>query len=227
MKKICLSLAMLVAVIFSVQAQETRINLYGGYVFDDDLNHYYDSYNYIDGTVKGGFQYGASLEFLTPTEVGIELMYLGRQTTLPLTIDAGFSSGPRVAQNDFNMNYALVSLNKYSKDPNGKLEGYGGLMMGCLFSDLKNTSVSDSVGKQYTGSSSSATRFTWGLKLGANYWFKEKIGVKFQAQFLSTTEKIGETTYYTYYGTYYGYATKINMLQWCFSTGLVFKLGGK
>jgi hypothetical protein len=213
--------------ISTVSAQEKRINLYGGYVFDDNLSEYYDSYNYINATVKGGFQYGGSIEFLTPDKLGFELLYMGHNTTIPLTGNAGFSNGQREATNDLNLNYAMVSINKYS-DVDGKVEGYGGLLLGCLFSDVTNTGVSDTTGlKIAEGASSSGTRFSWGLKLGTNIWVKENIGIKLQAQFLSTTEAIGGSSYYGYYGSYYGYYSYINMFQWSFSSGLVFKLGGK
>jgi len=226
MKTIYLTLISLLIVAFSVQAQEKRINLYGGYVFDDNLDAYYDYDNYVNALVKGGFQYGGSIEFLTPEQLGIELMYIGQNTTFPISFNSGFSSGARSAENDLNLNYALVGINKYARGT-GKMEGYGGLLLGCLFSDATNISISDSVGTKYTGTSVSETRFTWGLKLGGNIWVKENIGIKVQAQFLSTTQGVGTSAYYGYYGTYYGYATYINMFQWSFSSGLVFKLGSK
>ncbi len=224
MKTIYLTLISLLIVIFTVQAQEKRINLYGGYVFDDHIDSYYDFDEYINGTVKGGFQYGGSIEFINPHQLGIEILYLGQSTTVPISYDAGFQNGGRNATNDLNLNYAMIGINKYSRAADSKLEGYGGLMLGCLFSDATNTGISDSSASIYEGSSASATRFTWGLKLGANMWVSEKVAIKLQTQFLSTTDAIGGTAYY---GGYYGYYTYVNMFQWSFNTGLVFKLGSK
>ncbi|MBP9083923.1 MAG: hypothetical protein KBH11_12660 [Bacteroidia bacterium] len=226
MKKSILSILLFSGILLSAKGQEARLNLYGGYVFDDNLDAYYETNQYVNGLVNGGFQYGGSIEFLTPEKVGIELMYIGHNTTFPISFNAGFSSGPRVAENDLNLNYALVGINKYS-DSDGKLEGYGGLLLGALFSNAKNTSISDSSGARYVGTTSSATRFSWGLKLGANIWVKPNIGIKVQTQFLSTTQGVGESAYYGYYGTYYGYATYVNMFQWSFSSGLVFKLNSQ
>ena len=56
MKKLLLSIA-LVGIMLSSNAQEKRLNLYGGYVFDDSFESYYDYSNYVNGKIKGGFQY--------------------------------------------------------------------------------------------------------------------------------------------------------------------------
>jgi hypothetical protein len=224
MKTIYLSMISLLIITFSVQAQEKRINLYGGYVFDDNIDSYYDYDEYVNANVKGGLQYGGSIEFINPSQLGVELLYIGQNTTVPISYNVGFQNGSRNATNDLNLNYALIGINKYSKSSNSKLEGYGGLMLGCLFSSVKNTGISDSSASVYEGASSSGTRFTWGLKLGGNMWVSEKVAIKLQGQFLSTTEAVGGTSYY---GSYYGYYTYLNMFQWSFSTGLVFKLGSK
>src|SRR5207344_1510828 len=43
---------------------EKRINLYGVWTFDDSFDSYYDNSAYYEGKIKGGFQYGAGLEFM-------------------------------------------------------------------------------------------------------------------------------------------------------------------
>jgi hypothetical protein len=227
MRKILLSAILLFTTLLSSYAQEKRINLYGGYVFDDGLDVFNDYNQYVNGTVKGGFQYGASLEFVTEHEMGLELLWLGRSTELPLTFDAFLPSGPRKGTYDVNLNYAMLSINKYSRE--GNIEGYGGLMFGCLFSDATNAGNMDSLGNRYSSISTSGTHFSWGLKLGANMWVAKNIAIKLQGQFISTSEAFGGTDYYGYYGGYYGYygySSYINLFQWNFSTGLVFKFGG-
>lgn len=227
MKKIFLSILFLNLIFITAHGQEKRINLYGGYVFDDNLDAYYETNQYVNGLVKGGFQYGGSIEFVTQEKLGIELMYIGQNTTFPLSFDAGFANGQRTAQNDLNLNYVMFGVNKY-KNLNDKVEGYGGLLLGALFSNGKNTSISDTSGASYLeGSSASDTRFAWGLKLGANIWVKDNIGIKIQSQLLSAKQGIGESAYYGYYGTYYGYSTFVYMWQFSFSAGLVFKIGSK
>jgi hypothetical protein len=224
MKRIYLSVIIFFAIVFSAQSQEKRVNLYGGYVFDDGIDQFNDYNSYVNATVKGGFQYGASIEFIAPSEIGLELLYIGQSTTMPVSFNSSFSTGTRNGTYDVNLNYALVSLNKYSRS--GKMEGYGGLMMGCLFSNSDNIGNKDSLGTNYGSISSSSTHFSWGLKLGLNYWVGNNVGLKFQAQFLSTSQAYGGGTYYGGYYGYYDYYSYINMFQWNFSTGLVFRFGG-
>src|SRR5205085_9543827 len=124
MKKISSTIIILFVMLFSASAQEKRINLYGGYVFDDGIDQFNETGNYLNATVKGGFQYGGSIEFLTPAELGVELLYIGQSTTMPLSFNSGFATGARNGTYDVNLNYALVSINKYSRS--GMMEGYGG-----------------------------------------------------------------------------------------------------
>ena len=224
MKKITISAIVLFVTVSSVFAQEKRINLYGGYVFDDNIDQFNTNSQYVNAKVKGGFQYGGSIEFLSPEEIGIELLYIGQNTTMPVSANYGFATGARNGTYDVNLNYALAGINKYAKS--GKMEGYGGLMMGCLFSNASSSGNRDSVGNNYGSISSSSTHFSWGLKLGANYWVGTNVGIKFQAQFLSTTKAYGGGQYYGYYGGYYSYYSYVNMFQWNFSTGLVFRFAG-
>jgi hypothetical protein len=216
-------LLILFASSLTLVAQEKRINLYGGYAFDDGLDVFNDSYQYLNGTVKGGFQYGAGLEFVTDQELGLELLYIGQQTEMPLTFDANFGTGPRRGTYDVGLNYALISINKYSRS--GMIEGYGGLMIGCLFSNATNAGNADSLGNRYGAISTTGRHFSWGLKLGANFWVGKNVAIKLQGQFISTTEAFGGSSYYGYYG-YYEYYSYLNLFQWNFSSGLVFRFGG-
>ncbi len=224
MKKIFLSIIFL-TIISTASAQEKRINLYGGYVFEDAIDVFNDYNQYVNATVKGGVQYGGSIEFFTPYEMGVELMYLGQSTTMPLSLNSNYLTGARNGVYDVNLNYGLVSLNKYSR--NGMMEGYGGLMLGCLFSNATNSGNLDSLGNRYQSVNTSSTHFTWGLKLGANMWVSNSVAIKLQAQFLSTSEAFGGGSYYGYYGYYYDYYSYINLFQWNFSSGLVFSFGGE
>ncbi|MEO5570426.1 MAG: hypothetical protein ABIT08_17645 [Bacteroidia bacterium] len=59
---------------------EKRINLYGMYTFDDSFTSTYDDATYYEGKIKGGFQYGAGIEFMVKPMYGVELLYIGQQT---------------------------------------------------------------------------------------------------------------------------------------------------
>ena len=53
-------------------AQNIRLNAYGAYVFDDKVDSYFDNNNYYKGTIKGGFQWGVGVEYMTRRNFGID-----------------------------------------------------------------------------------------------------------------------------------------------------------
>src|SRR3954471_18911548 len=67
-------------VAMAASAQETRIHLYGNYVFDDKVESYYSSTNYFNGTIIGGAMWGGGLEFKVHDEYGLEFQYLRQDT---------------------------------------------------------------------------------------------------------------------------------------------------
>jgi hypothetical protein len=218
MKKITLSVVFLLSIMMSAHATEKRFNLYGGYVFDDDFESYYDYYNYINGKIKGGFQYGAGIEFMVKPDYGVELLYIGQSTEAPIHY---ISSGYFLEQFntvDLSLNYALLSGIRYGHSHDGKLEGYGGFMLGALFASATN---------QENHNSGSGTKFAWGLKLGGNIWATDKIGFKVQGQLLSAVQSVGGSLYLGTGGAGAGVSTYSSMLQFSVSGGLVFRLGAK
>ena len=60
-----------------------RVNLYGGYVFDDKFDTYYSSSSYYEGKIKGGFQWGIGAEYMVQPQYGIELLYIRQDTEAP------------------------------------------------------------------------------------------------------------------------------------------------
>ena len=60
MKKIFLPIVFVLMTIVSASAQKSvMFNAYGAYVFDDQFDTYYSSNVYLEGKIKGGFQWGA------------------------------------------------------------------------------------------------------------------------------------------------------------------------
>jgi hypothetical protein len=92
------------------------------------------------------------------------------------------------------------------------------LFAGVAISDIDNPE---------NGNSSSATKFAWGLRLGANIWATEKVGVKLQAQLFSAVQSAGGGFYFGTGGSGVGLSTYSTIYQFGLGGGLTFKLGNK
>jgi hypothetical protein len=215
MKKILLSIIIIASVFTTSYGQGKRINLYGAYVFDDEVTSSYDSYNYFNGKIIGGFQYGAGLEFMKGDEFGIELLWLGQSTTAPTYYNYGYAYEKFTTLN-VDLNYAMLGLTQHMQKTGSKVEGFGGLMLGCLFAGAENPE---------DGNSDSAEKFAWGLRLGGNIWASDRVGIKIQAQLLSAVQGAGGSLYFGTGGTGAGVSTYSSMLQFSIGGGLAFNLG--
>ena len=216
MKKIILILLLVTTTTIALaQSSHVRLNLYSSYVFDDGFDVYNDANTYFNGTVKAGLQWGGSIEYLPHPAYSIELMYLNRSIDVPATFKFGITEPKRTETFDMGLNYILVGFNRLQKSSSGKVEGYGGLLFGAVIADVKSPT---------TGKSSSNTDFTWGGKLGLNYWVSDKIGIKLQSQLLMASKITGGDSYWSYWGPVYlnEYST---MWQFGLGGGLTFRFG--
>lgn len=195
-------------------AQNARLNLYGNYVFDDKVDSYYDDNAYYSGTIKGGFLWGAGVDFRLKNNYGIELLYLRQDTKAPMEY---YDNGVKEADFDLAMNYVMLGGVKSVRQPGSKAEPYGGLMLGANFITVKNPE---------NDNSENFTKFAWGLRGGVNIWASEKVGIKLQAQLLSSVQSVGGSLYFGTGGAGAGAATYSSMLQFGLGGGLTFNLGG-
>ncbi len=200
----------------SSPGMEKRINVYGIYTFDDSFSSTYDSYNYYEGKIKGGIQYGAGIEFMVKPNYGVELLWIGQSTTAPTTYLTSSFLIPKTTELDLSLNYAMLAFGRHMQKPGGKVEGYGGLMAGALFASVKDPE---------SGDSQSGTKFAWGIRLGLNIWASEKVAIKLQGQLLSAVQSVGGGLYFGTGGAGAGVSTYSSMLQFGIGGGLAFKLG--
>lgn len=208
MKKIILSTILIAGIATMATAQHVKLNLYGAYVFDDQINNYYSNTSYANATIKGGFQYGAGLEFMVQPTTGVELKYTHQGGTAAVSY---YNDGAVTKTIDFNTNYLLLDGNYYFHTGNTNLEPFLGGGLGAAFLYATNNGVT-----------ASHTAFAWDLKGGANFFFNEKVGVKLEATLNGASKASGG---YYWYGIYtYNY---VSMLQFGLGGGLVFRLGSK
>jgi len=212
MKKIFL-LLVLAGTMTTMMAQHARLNFYGAYTFDDGFDVVNDVNTYYNGTVKGGVQWGAGLQYMFNKQSSAEVLWLHRSTTVP----ANFKFGAGTEKKEtFDLKHDFIMLSGDGHfGGGGKAEGYAGVMGGVLISHLEAPSL---------GKSSSNTNFAWGGRVGTNIWFSPKLGLKLQALILSASRATGGDYYWSWYGPIY--LTEYSTL-WQFSLGggLTFKLG--
>src|SRR6476646_8266520 len=112
MKRIFFCLAFLVSFAVAGYSQNIRLNVYGNYVFDDkvDNGYSYSTLGYFSGTIKGGFLWGAGLEFRLHEYYGIELLYQRLDTHAPIDYlpYSSISNDIKSANVKVGMNYIML-----------------------------------------------------------------------------------------------------------------------
>jgi hypothetical protein len=216
MKKVSFCILFSVSIAVASYSQSTRLNLYGNYVFDDKIDSYYSNTNYYNGKIKGGFLWGGGIEHKLHEYYGIELLYLRLDSKATMEYyDIGLNN-VKQKNIDLGINYILVGGTRSATAHGSKTEAYGGFLLGMAIIDTKDPEKDVS---------SSATKFAWGARLGANIWASEKVGVKIQALLLSVPQGAGGGLYFGTSGSGAAVSTYSTMLQFAIGGGLTFKLG--
>jgi len=211
MKKVLLALSLTLVVTL---AQAQRLNLYSGYAFDDKVDSYYSSTSYYEGTIKGGYQWGAGIEFSPREDYAAELLYLRQDTHAPMRYQDGVASVQNV-NFDLKLNYLLLSAGRSMTLPaNDQIEGFANLLLGCNFINVANPNSS------FDGS---ATKFSWGARLGANIFANENVGIKIQVLMLSVVQGAGGGLYFGTGGVGAGVSTYSSMYQFTVGGALVLR----
>lgn len=194
-----------------------RLNLYSSYVFQDSFDSYYSGGNYA-GHLQDGLQYGGGIEYIVGHNKGIELSYIGQTTTAPTTFYYANPINNKTINYDVQMNYIMFGGNKYFRPTGSKVEGFGGLMIGMNVVNINNSNALTS--KQYP--SQNLTKFAWGIKGGAIVWMTDKVGLKLQAQLLSTSQSFGGGFYLGTGGSGAAVSSYSSVYQFSLGGGLVF-----
>ncbi|MBL7965131.1 MAG: hypothetical protein JNM31_14955 [Flavobacteriales bacterium] len=189
----------------SAEAQNVRLNAYGGYTFQDrfPMGGTYNGFNYSEGRLEDGAHYGASIEFDIRPRKALEISYQNQMTNAYLSGTFPVEKGPY----NVSLNYIMLGGVGYAPFSQ-KVSGFGGLMLGCA----------------YMTGSSSATKFAWGGRLGLKIDFSERVGLKLGAQLLSPVQGAGGGLYFGTGGAGAGVSTYSTIYQFGFTGGLVFTL---
>jgi len=213
MKKKLLILVLSLFLVGGLSAQEWRINGHTYYVFDDNVDSYYSNTSYYDGKIKGGFVWGVGLEYMLHQGYGIGLTYLRQDTEAPMTY---YDNGAKSKTFDVAGNWFMLGGTRYVQK--GKAELYGGFELGAVFYEVSNS---------LSGKSASGTKFAWGIKLGSNIFFNERVGIKLQADMRSAVQAAGGGLYFGTGGAGAGVSTYSTVYQFGLGGGLVIKFPQK
>jgi hypothetical protein len=216
MKKFIFCMLLGISIAVAGYSQGVRLNIYGNYVFDDKIDSYYSNTNYYNGKIKGGFLWGGGVEYRVHEQYGVELMYLRLDSKASMEYYDIGQNNIQQKNIDLGINYIMVGGARSARAHGSKTEGYGGFLLGMAIIDTKDPEK---------GVSSSATKFAWGARLGANIWGSEKVGIKLQAQLLSVPQGAGGGLYFGTGGSGAAVSTYSTMLQFVLGGGLTFRLG--
>lgn len=199
MKKYLLVLC-IIATTATLKAQDMAVNVFGGYVFGDDVTLDY-GYGHVDESAI----FGGSLEFMMPRNVSLELSYQHQSTT------ASANQGLVSDRGNITVGYAMVEGNRYAKFKE-KFSGYfgGGLGVGIVTPD---------------GNYETICRLAWKIKAGILMTPSDKFGIKVGMQLNSLVQGIGGGLYFGTGGAGAGATAYSSIYQFGFHGGIYFRFG--
>lgn len=213
MKKFIFSIIPIVAVVGMASAQNIRFNAYSACTINDRVNSQYSNSNYYDGTINGGYQWGAGVEYMASSTRGIELKYLRQDASAPMTY---FYGSERKHDFDLGLNYLLLGGTNYFKTANEKIEPYVGAGLGVAIISIKNPISNGNTG---------ITKFAFNLKAGTNIWVFKKLGIKLEANLLSAVKGASNGFYFKHDIAGIDFTSYTTILQLGLGGGLTYRIG--
>lgn len=214
-------LSLIALFIFSstfLMAQELRLNTYAGYIFKDQVDSYYSSSSYFNGTIQDGLRWGLGLEYHIPDRGAIEIQYLRQDTSAPTTyLDEGIFNQIQNTTFDLGINYIFINGTRYFP-VSEQVEPFAGAGIGLGIFGVDNPD---------NGNSNSATKFSWQVRGGSNFWLAENIALRLQASLVSATQAIGGGLYFGTGGVGGGLSSYSSLLQFGLEGGIVFRIPQK
>jgi hypothetical protein len=190
----------------NAQHADIRFNGYTIGAFSDKVDSYYSNTDYFNGTINGGLQWGAGIEIKPNRAMGIEFLYNRLNTSSSMTY---YNNGVKSGNFDAGINNFMLGVNHYFVS-NAKIEGYAGALAGITSFKIGSTT---------------ATKFGYGFRLGANVWATSRVGIKLQAQLMSAAQSVGGGFYIGTGGSGAGISSYSSFYQFGLGGGLTFKLG--
>lgn len=182
-----------------VYSQETRINSYGSYMFNDKM-----SIDDTKGTLYGSFFYGGGLEYVLGSTLGAEFSYQRMTSDYQLKYQTDNHKYP------YSLNYFMLGFNHYL--PVAGIEPYYGIEFGVASLDIKKAYMDPYV------------KFAWGAKAGVNFSVTPTVSLRIQAGLKSIIESFSTDLYFDIHGVHPSVSTNSHIYQFNLGGGLVFKI---
>lgn len=185
-------------------------------MFDDGFESTYDPTTFIVGKISGGDQWGVGLEYMMRPHYCFEIQYLHQTTNVPYTYQLGSTGSVKSENPTLTIDCVLFGSDGHLESESGKVEGFVGLFLGTAHLRSSNSA---------TVNSWVADKFSLSARLGCNVWLMEKVGLKFQTQFLSIIRGTGTDVYTGTNANNYGLDHYSGIYQFGLGGGLTIKLG--
>lgn len=218
MKKFITALFVLGSVLLLSQdsSAQWRLNLYGGYGFDDNIEARTDNGAYFNGDIKGTAFWGGGFEYVLQRNYGIELLYMREDTDVEINYTYNANLNDTAIKPGVGMNFIMLAGNGYTPIPNSPMELFGSVMLGMGIFENKDP---------LPGAESSSTVFAYGFRAGTNIWFSQSVGIKLMGQLVSGAQAFGSGFYVGTGGISAGVNPESSMLQFGLGGGLSIKFG--
>lgn len=168
MRKLILSILFLIYIsTISIHAQNARLNLYGNYAFDDNVNLYN-----VCARLNGGFLYGGGLEYMLGPKFGAEAQY--QRMDSEMSYYYSYNGISDAGNLNYSMNYMMAGFNNYILLPAG-IEPYYGLLLGVSVMNIQTNELN----------LESNIKFAWGARVGAKIALNRQLSLRLQAELRS------------------------------------------
>jgi opacity protein-like surface antigen len=168
-----------------LRAQELNVTGFGGYTLQQKMN-----FSTATVYVRSNAHYGLSVEAVSSSGVGLELLYQRQQTQAPV-YDKSTPEVLLTSKNDLTLSYYMLNPVVYIKT-SSSIKPYlaAGIGIASLDMDAANVSGSRTI-------SETQTKFTWDAKIGARFLLSPVVSLKVQAHFYAIANVNGQGIYYT------------------------------
>jgi hypothetical protein len=220
MKKTVFTLFAVLAFVISAGSADAqwRLNLYGGYGFEDNIEAVTDNARYFNVDINGTAFYGGGIEYVLQRNYGIELLYMREDSDVDVNYTSGYNNSDTGYTPGVGINFIYLSGNGYT--PVSKaVELFGSVMIGMVISENKDPLPS--------ATETSSTVFGYGFRAGANIWASNTVGIKLMGQLVSGAQSFGSGFYVGTGGVSAGVNPESSMLQFGLGGGLTFKFGSQ